>query len=171
MSTPIPVKLVARPVDPKWHCHRTGDCCRSVDLVTMTHQEAAAVQAVADAQFTIGELQRIQWQPNQNPQFIDLVAGPCPFLRGTNVCSVHEVRPFNCRRFGCMRPNPKTEPLQMAPLSPVLQYGTIGCSNLRERLVQSKAARRRYAKLQQAGMRWAYTHGWRGDEIHTHGTD
>lgn len=164
---PPELRIVQRPVDPHWHCHRTGDCCRSVEAVTMTHQEAAAVQAKADATFTLGELQRLQWEPHQNPQFVNLVAKPCPLLRGTNECSVHDVRPFNCRRFGCLRPDPQIEPLHMAPLSPFVRYGTVGCSNLRERLMQSKMARRVYAKLQQRGFRWAYAHGWGGHEAHT----
>lgn len=161
-----PLRVVSRPVDPHWQCRRSGDCCRTVEAVVMTHQEAEVLQARADATLTLGELQRIQWHPHENPQFTQLVAKPCPFLREKNVCLMHEVRPFNCRRFGCLRPDPVREPYETAPLSPYLQYGTVGCSNLRERLVHSKPARRIYAKLQQRGYRWAYAHGWKGDERH-----
>lgn len=126
----------------------------------MTRQEAAAVMAYAQQHLTIGQLNRIEWDGHHEEGFVALKAKPCPFLEGTNTCMVHEARPYNCRRFGCLRPDPAREPLQMAEHSPVLQYGTVGCTNLRERLVQSRSARRQYERLQRKGQRWAVAHGW-----------
>lgn len=163
---PPPVKPESRPVEPGWTCKRSGDCCRKVTEVAMTQQEAALLQEWADANLTIKELSAIRWQGHQNPQFVILEAGPCPFLRNGNECAVHPIRPFNCRRFGCLRPDPPSEPLQMAPLTPYVKYGEIGCSNLRDRLVHSRVARRIYELLQRKGQRWALKHGWSGHETH-----
>lgn len=159
-TRPAPTVEV-RPVDPAWVCQRSGDCCRKVDVVTMTQAEAALLQQWADQHWTLKQLGTLKWDPHpDNPRFVQLQAGPCPFLAGKAECTVHDIRPYNCRRFGCLRPDPASEPLKMAPLSPVLLYGTIGCSNLRERLMQSRVARRIYALLQRKGMRWALQHGW-----------
>ena len=129
----------------------------------MTTQEREAVQLFADANLTFKQLDRISWGVGPRPGFWALRAGPCPFLEypaGLPTCIVHEARPYNCRRFGCLRPDVKAEPLQMAPLAPVLKYGNIGCVNLRERLLQSRVARRIYGLLQRKGQRWALKHGW-----------
>lgn len=164
-TAPTALKVQDRAVDPNWVCQQTGDCCRAVETVVMTQAEAKVLQQWADARWTLRQLSTLQWRPHAtHPRFVELAAAPCPFLEGRNRCAVHDIRPYNCRRFGCLRPDPSSEPLQMAPLSPVLQYGSIGCSNLRERLVNSRVARRIYALLQRRGMRWALKHGWRGDE-------
>lgn len=131
----------------------------------MTTAEARLLQAWADRHWTMRQLGTLQWTPHpSDPKFVNLTAAPCPFLEGQNRCTVHDIRPYNCRRFGCLRPDPRSEPLVMAPLSPILHYGTVGCSNLRERLMQSRVARRIYALLQRKGMRWALKHGWTGHE-------
>lgn len=164
-SPPMPPMLAIRPVDPEWVCQRSGDCCRAVEAVTMTVQEQTAVMDYAYKTLTIGQLNQVNFSINPRPGFVDLHAGPCPFLSGQNVCLVHSVRPYNCRRFGCLRPDVQAEPLQMAPLSAFVKYGTIGCSNLRMRLVQSRVARRIYVLLQRKGQRWARTHGWKEPEL------
>ena len=158
-SPPAP-RIQVRPVDPNWACLRSGDCCRSVESVVMTQQEARVVMEIAQSRLTIGQLNRVHWSPTSHVGFVSLQAAPCPFLEGQNTCLVHDVRPFNCRRFGCLRPDPTAEPLVMAPASSWLQYGRVGCSNLRERLIQSRVARRLYARLQRKGQRWARAHGW-----------
>lgn len=127
----------------------------------MTDEERVVLQSAADARLTMGELSRLQWAPDARPGFVRLLAGPCPFLRDENRCVVHDVRPYNCRRFGCLRPDVEAEPLQMAPLSTVALFGDVGCSNLRERLVRSRIARKIYGLLQRKGQRWARLHGWR----------
>ena len=157
------VQSFKRPVVEDWACRRSGDCCRTVDYVVMTEQEKEAVVAYAEKELPIRRLVQMNWSPGPSSGFVALTAGPCPMLEyvgGLPTCSVHPVRPYNCRRFGCMRPVPKLEPLQMAPLSPVLKYGNIGCVNLRERLLQSRIARRLYAKMQRHAQRWALKHGW-----------
>jgi Fe-S-cluster containining protein len=124
----------------------------------MSELEQRAVMQYAEKHFTIGKLNTIEFRYARQG-FVELTAGPCPFLEG-NDCTIHEVRPYTCRRFGCLRPDVKAEPLVMAPISHFVKYGTIGCSNLRERLLQSRIARRTYDLLQRKGMRWALSHGW-----------
>jgi Fe-S-cluster containining protein len=160
-----PPAVVVRPVVEDWVCQRSGDCCRAVDLVVMTFEEQQVVMRYAEQHLTIGQLNRVTFSHHRDPRFVELNAGPCPFLEGRNQCLVHPVRPYNCRRFGCLRPDVEAEPLVMAPLSRFLKFGSIGCSNLRERLVQSRIARRAYALLQRKGQRWALAHGWRSTDV------
>lgn len=155
--------LQVRPVVEDWVCQRSGDCCRQVETVGMTEQEQHAVMAYAQQHLPLRILNKIEFR-YAAPGFVELTAGPCPFLEGKADCSVHPVRPYVCRRFGCLRPDVIAEPLVMAPLSSFVKYGTIGCSNLRERLLQSRVARRTYALLQRRGMQWALSHGWKQDD-------
>lgn len=150
---------VARPVDPNWTCQQSGDCCRAISHVLMTTDEARVLYAAAERRLTIAQLNRVQFSARQ-PGFVAMDAGPCPMLDGEQTCQVYDVRPYTCRRFGCLRPDVQAEPLQMAPVAPGLLFGSVGCSNLRERLVQSRVARRLYHTMQRKAQRWARKHGW-----------
>ena len=113
---------------------------------------------------TIKKLVSLVWFQSPEEGFVELVARPCPFhefINGKSTCTVHDVRPYQCRRFACLRPDPKTEPFQMAPISPFLRYGMVGCANLRDRLVKSRVARRMYEKIQRKAQRWGRAHGWK----------
>lgn len=160
---PPQVRKAALPVDPNWKCCRSGDCCTLPEVVVMTEQEQQVLQEFADKNFTIKRLGTIHWTPAQSG-FVHLQAAPCPmldYINGVPTCSVHPIRPYTCRRFGCMRPDPKSEPLQLAPLSPYLHYGNIGCSNIRQRLLESRVARRMYDLMQRRARQWAIRHGWK----------
>lgn len=157
-------------VDADWHCQRSGDCCTLPDYVVMTVEEQAVINDFAEHNLPISRLNRINFDP-WRPGFVALIAHPCPlheFIDGRSTCLVHPVRPYNCRRFACLRPDPHTEPLQLTPLSPVLRYGLVGCANTRKRLIQSRAARRLFDTIQRRAKRWAITHGWKenADDVH-----
>lgn len=156
--SPLPVRR-PRPVDPDWACQRSGDCCRAARVV-MTEPERELLQGWADQHWTLAQLQTLHFDQAE-PGFVSLRAGPCPFLSATNICTVHAIRPYNCRRFACLRPDPSTEPLEGVPPSPILTYRAIGCANLRDRLVHSRVARRLYTRIQKKAQRWALAHGWR----------
>jgi hypothetical protein len=97
---------------------------------------------------------KTQWREltgDGGKRFVALKARPCPF-HIFNECVVYEHRPYNCRRFSCLRVNPKEEPLQY--------NNTGGCRNLLDRLETSRAARRLYAKIQRKAQRWAVRFGW-----------
>ena len=83
---------------------------------------------------------------------IALKAGPCPLLNG-NLCSVHPVKPYNCRRWGCFRPDTKTEPLET-------DHGFLGSPSTRERFYASRGVRRQLQQMQRKAQRWALAHGW-----------
>jgi Fe-S-cluster containining protein len=74
-----------------------------------------------------------------------LMPQPCEFLTVGNTCGVYEVRPYNCRRYGCFRPDVKAEPWSEACLG--------------ERL-PLRVVRREYARMQRHAQRWASQHGW-----------
>lgn len=90
--------------------------------------------------------------------FVQLQARPCPLLatdaEGKAVCTVYDVRPYSCRRFGCYRPDPATEPYEEGPDGE--------CRNLVDRVYQSRAVRRAYALVQRRAQRWALRMGWPG---------
>lgn len=157
MSTSISIKT-RREVEEGWKCHRSGDCCRSVPSVVISNGEYEYLHKA----LTMGQLYKLTFRKvGEDGKFWEWVAAPCPMLnKGTDTCTIHEHRPYNCRRFGCLRPDPKAEPFQLAPLSPYLKYGNIGCANLRDRLIESRIARRMYELIQRKAQRWAVKYGW-----------
>lgn len=146
-----------RPIEAKWQCKRSGDCCQSVSQIVMTPQEAIRVR---DARPDLV----LQWYHHPDRRFVYLRGRPCPLLHmdgDVATCTVHPVRPYNCRRFGCYRPDPASEPYESEPLD--LEHGRLGCANLSDRLAQSRAVRRDYALRQRKASRWALQHGWTQD--------
>jgi hypothetical protein len=88
----------------------------------------------------------------------------CPLLAfdasGLATCTVHDIRPMNCRRFWCGRPDPAQEPFETDDRPFAVQ----GCKNLTDRVLQSRPFRREMAQRQRKVMRtWGLQHGWRDD--------
>ena len=135
------------PIVPNWQCSQTGDCCRAVSGIRMTHAEADAILFSYP-----GDPERLQWHMHEEG-WMELQAHPCPLLDG-NRCSVYEARPYQCRRFQCHR----------APGEAFDPSGPLGCKNLSDRLLQSRETRRAYALNQRKAARWALAHGWTGRE-------
>jgi Fe-S-cluster containining protein len=129
-----------------WQCHKSGDCCRSIRAIRMTHQEAAKI-----LERTAGK--ELQWRAASPYGFVELVAQPCPLLAG-NSCSVYEVRPFNCRRFMCFRDEGEAFD----------SSGPLGCKNLSDRVEQDRPTRRAYLLNERKAQKWALRHGWTGRE-------
>lgn len=132
--------LHARPVDPHWTCQRSGDCCTKPAEVSMTTEEAAVIVHAAPKEIKL-EFRKV------GEGFVALKAAPCP-LFVFNGCLVYESRPYNCRRFGCMRPDVKAEPFEVSG------------ANLMDRVKTSRVARRMAQEMQRKAMRWARKHGW-----------
>ena len=147
-----------RPISLPWQCKRSGSCCRSVSQIVMTPQEAILIR---DARPDLS----LKWYQHADRRFVYLKGKPCPCLgsddQGLAVCTVWAVRPFNCRRFGCYRPDTEAEPYEPEPLD--VEHGRLGCANLSDRLAQSRAVRRDYALKQRKAQRWARAHGWPDD--------
>lgn len=128
----------------KWRCLRSGACCRAVDEVVMTHAERSALETAAPPPTV-----RLAWAPHADSRFVRLLTpGGCPLLAfedGLAVCTVHAVRPYNCRRWMCGRETVE-EPVDLAPV-PL-------------RVLRSRDLRRQYAVTQRKAQRWARAHGW-----------
>ena len=139
-----------------WSCQRSGDCCASVSQIVMTPLEAAELgKARPDA--------NLKFYYHADRRFVFLLGKPCPLLAWEGkkaVCTVHAVRPYNCRRFGCFRPDPTTEPYE--PEAVDYDNARLGCANLSDRL-SNRAVRRAYALLQRKAQKWALRHGWTQD--------
>jgi Fe-S-cluster containining protein len=80
-----------------------------------------------------------------------LKAAPCPFLESSR-CSIYPIRPYNCRRFGCFRPDPRREPFEPS--------GPFGSLNFSDRFATSRIVRRAAQALQRKARAWAVRHGW-----------
>lgn len=140
------VTYPARAVEERWTCKRSGGCCTIPKEVVMTKEEAAVLVHHAPPEITM------QFRPLEQEGFVAMKAGPCP-LFVFNGCLAYEHRPFNCRRFACLRPDPKTEPFEEMPngncLNAIIRYHT------------SRPARRMLEHIQHKAQRWAAKHGWK----------
>jgi Fe-S-cluster containining protein len=128
------------PVDKAWKCQQSGDCCTKPAEVVMTKQEAAVLVHHAPKEIAM------QFRPVDD-KFVALKAQPCP-LFAFGGCLVYHYRPYNCRRFACMRPDPKTEP-----------FDATG-ANMMRRVEQSRDARRLAQRIQAKAQGWAQKYGW-----------
>lgn len=138
----LPMLPKPRPVDPAWTCQRSGDCCTIPAEVVMTQQEAAALVHAAPKEI------KMSFRP-VGDGFVALKAAPCP-LYAFKTCLVYEVRPFNCRRFACMRPDVKAEPFEADG------------RNMTDRTKTSRVAWRLGKQIQRKAQRWARKMGWVG---------
>lgn len=82
--------------------------------------------------------------------FVALKAHPCPFFIFKG-CVVYEHRPYNCRRFACMRPDPKAEPVKTD--------GQLSAAVM-DRVKTSRVARRMAQLIQRRAQPWSLRHGW-----------
>lgn len=127
-----------------WKCQRSGDCCTKPTEIVMTKEEALLLRRVAPVGIVMS------FGPVDD-RFVAMKAGPCPFFI-FNSCVVYEHRPYNCRRFACMRPDPKAEPWAFTANG--------DCANLWDRISTSRIARRLGQLIQRKAQRWARSHGW-----------
>lgn len=155
MSRVINVTTITRAVDPNWECSREGDCCTKPPHVYMTIEEARVLSVAASVHKPAA---RLTFNTVPGSEFVALVAAPCPLLDysldGRASCSVYSSRPYNCRRFACLRPDPKSEPWEE-------EADTGGCVNMLERVRQSRVARRVMELLQRKSQKWARRNGWK----------
>lgn len=136
----LPMLPAPRPVDAHWTCCRSGDCCTQIAEVVMTKEEAAVLVHQAPKEIAM------HFRPVDD-RFVALKAGPCP-LYAFESCLVYSVRPYNCRRFVCLRPDVHAEPFDPSG------------ANLTDRVKTSRVARRMAEKVQRKAQRWANAHGW-----------
>ena len=137
-----------------WTCQRSGHCCEAIGEVVMRNEERIAIEAYLDR--TDLPFASAVEAGQVVPGFVALKAHPCPLLaydKGLAVCTVYPVRPYNCRRWGCFRPDPRTEPLEP-------DAGFLGAACVRERFEQSREVRRALELMQRKAKRWGRNHGW-----------
>jgi len=139
----LPMLPPERPVDPQWKCQSSGECCTIPKEVVMTKQEAAHLVARAPTTITL------QFRPvEKDSRMVAMKAGPCPLFI-FHSCIVYEHRPYNCRRFICMRPDVKAEPLEED-----------GWKNHMDRVNTNRTMRRLAIRNQKKAQRWGNKMGW-----------
>lgn len=138
-----------RIVDPQWTCQQSGECCSIPAEVILTMEELKEIQRFMLEDEMLHGIQVNLRTVGENK--VAIQAHPCPLFI-FNSCAVYPVRPYNCRRFGCMRPDPETEPFETG--------GPLDCKNLSERIEQSRPARRLYELIERRAQAWAWRHGW-----------
>lgn len=139
----LPMLPAPRPVDANWTCCRSGDCCTKITEVVMTKEEASTLVHAAPKEITL------EFRPVEHGM-VALKAGPCP-LYVFGGCLVYDKRPYNCRRFVCLRPDVKAEAFEPDG------------NNMYARTKTSRVALRMARKVQRKAMRWAVKHGWKDD--------
>ena len=130
------------PIKEDWTCCRSGECCTKPGEVVMTHQEAAALVHAAPREIAL------HFRPLEQPGFVAMKAGPCP-LYAFGGCLAYAARPYNCRRYVCLRADVQTE-----------AFDSTG-QTVRVRVRRSRAMRRIAERTQRKAQRWALNHGWR----------
>lgn len=143
----LPMLPAPRPVDDHWKCQKSGDCCTKIAEVVMTKEEAA--ELVHHAPPTVTMKFR-----DQGDGFVAMKAEPCPLFIFKR-CIVYEHRPYNCRRFVCLRPDVKAEPFEPSG------------ANMMDRVKTNRKALRIAADEQRRAQRWARKHGWKVDSEET----
>ena len=133
-TAPLPfLRIPPAPVNPEWSCQHSGECCTKPAEVVMRKEEWATLQP----HVPVGVEVRLR---DVGDGFVAMKAAPCPlYLFGR--CSVYEVRPYNCRRFACMRSN-------------------LSESYLPDARIETRPGRRLAQKIQRKAQRWALQHGW-----------
>lgn len=101
----------------------------------------------------------LAWSKDPSSDKWAMRALPCPLLDASGGCSIYDIRPYNCRRFGCFRPDPKTEPFEEDPNAS--SDGILSCLNFSERFAASRIVRRAAVALQRKAQKWALAHGWK----------
>lgn len=108
----------------------------------MTSQEWAAIQGVApDATAPVA---------HPDGRFVQY-EGPCPLLAEDKTCSVYAVRPYQCRRFMCLRHDTSEPPIFGGP---------VGCYNALAAMRTDREALKFYRHNQRRAQVWAVAHGW-----------
>lgn len=85
----------------RFGCTRCGNCCMEPGYVFLTAPEMKTIAAhldlpVADFQLRFG----VQWDPSAEQWQIDATDGNgCPLLDGEGGCTVHAVKPEQCKTF------------------------------------------------------------------------
>lgn len=159
---------IARPIRLPWKCHQTGDCCRTNLPLTVTAEERTLLEQNGNLgrrypEFALHPDEQRQREALQAAgemimppvKFYTLDrtgGGGCPFLV-ENSCVVYSVRPYNCRRFMCGRPDPTQESFE--------EGGPMGCYNTSDRLNTSLRWMEFYkGNERRAQNEWAKEHGW-----------
>lgn len=123
----------------------------------MTKEERKEIEAAAPSDVKLVWLAR-----PEGDQFEELQAGPCPLLgyddQGQAECRVWEKRPYNCRRWGCFRPDPSAEMFMPEPNLP--DQGLFGAGCLTARVQAHPQVLRALVVMQNAAKPWATAHGW-----------
>lgn len=142
MPTTIEPLPFYRKIEKGWKCKQSGDCCTKTREIVMTKEEAAVLVHQAPPTITL------QFRPiPDTDRFVAMKGEPCP-LFVFKTCLVYDHRPYNCRRFGCMRPDPSAEP-----------FDPDG-ANQTERERVSKEALKMGKWMQRKAKPWAEAHGW-----------
>ncbi len=116
----------------------------------MTPAERAELERASDRPMVLIDLPdgKVALQPTPGTD-------TCPLLSDAGDCTVHAVRPYKCRVWGCFRPT-TDEPFAMA----------VRPDGAPMRLFISKPVARQAARMQRAAQPWALAHGWVPEEDH-----
>lgn len=113
----------------------------------MTHAERAEVERAVPS-----PARATTWAPHADARFTRLLTPQgCPYLGhvdGQPTCTVHAVRPTNCRRYGCFRMDVTREPVPSNEAETLLN------------ILKSRDFQRQAVQMERKAQRWGVSHGW-----------
>ena len=77
-------------------CVRCGDCCRDAKQLDVLIEELVNIAKYLKVPFTRMR-KKYPFADSGDSEVFYLKAGPCPFLKGKNECTIYPVRPKVCR--------------------------------------------------------------------------
>lgn len=156
-GTPTALGSMARVVEIPWTCKRTGDCCRETKEMLVTVQERDLLEKHAlHARRPLVFRRAENALGRSDDRFRIMELHPCPFLSDQGLCLVHEIRPYNCRRFMCGRVDVARESYEID------QFGS--CLNLADRMETSQRFAHFYNTAERKHQKdWAVKMGWKRD--------
>jgi Fe-S-cluster containining protein len=114
--------------------------------VVMTHQERQVLEQATAPEVVL------TWAAHDDTRFIRLLTPQgCPLLtkpNGLPTCSVHAVRPMNCRRYGCFRMDVVHEPVPRNEAETLIN------------ILRSRDFKRQAVQMERKAQRWGATRGW-----------
>lgn len=119
---------------------QTGDCCRAIREVVVTHAERALMERAAPSGLAL------TFAAHRDPRFARLLAPHgCPLLSGS-MCSIYQDRPVNCRRYGCGRKDVTYERVNPSQAIPARFY-------------TDRPFRRQMQLMERKAVQWGVKHG------------
>ena len=125
-------------------CFQCGECCKTLFKgMIVTKEEIQLIQKLAGVKLNYQQVRTNRFQ----------LFGNCPFfLEDTQLCSIYEIRPCQCRLYHCGRLKPSDKKLETIP-------------EIRQLMLSNPEYKRFKEKMDKEATEWGNKHGWNWRKI------